>query len=451
MILAFTPSPLAIVLFLLFSMMKKLLLFVTAALPVFGFAQSPLTGVSLSPEGFPYTFSNLPAFFTEVTQACPGSVVYGNGGWYDADTLAGNVPGFASLLTGNTPTPYNYTDMITLGWGTWPNALLSPQGGVNDWTNSTTRALFLQTCARTADQHPAYLFVGNEVSFYLEDDSLDYPNWISLYSQAYDTIKAHSPQTKVGTVFNYEHISGNGHNMVPQWMGSHWHALMAMDTSKMDVVGISSYPFLQYDSANVVPNSYYQPLFDSIGNKPVVITETGWPADDFGISPWPCSPQLQLDYINKLSAMTAGHNVEAMNWLFQYYLMDYSNSINNLVFCSVSLYDSTGVPRPALSAWQSHCAVLGEPSLQTTKEWTITAQPNPFTTTTQLLIDDPQDNQSVQLHLYDVNGRIVREENIGLARSIELSREGLSDGIYFFRLQNSRNETLSTGKLIIRE
>ncbi|TND10281.1 MAG: hypothetical protein FD123_529 [Bacteroidetes bacterium] len=428
--------------------LQKFIPLVFLLVPSGAYSQAPLTGFSLSPEGFPFTFDSLPQFFTEVTQNCPGSVIYGSARWYDSASAAGNVPAVAGLISGSTPTPYNYTSMVTLGWATYPSTLyLDPQGGANNWTNAATRSLYLQTLASTADQNPAYLFVGNEVNFYIETDSLDYLNWVSFYHEAYDTIKAHSPQTKVGTVFNYEHLSGNGDNLNPiPWTAPHWSALTLIDTAKMDVVAVNTYPFLQYLDVNSVPNNYLQPFFDTVGNKPVVITETGWPADDFGLAPWGASPAEQSAYVNKLFTMISGQNVEAVNWLFLHYMMDYNQTIEDAVFCSISMYDSTGVAYPAYALWQSHCAITAAPEIPAAGN-EITIAPNPFSHTATITLSENSSGVN-QFFLFDALGKKVRTSSF-TGQSATCARENLSPGFYFYRVTDENGKLLGKGKLVI--
>ena len=45
--------------------------------------------------------------------------------------------------------------------------------------------------------HPAYLGLGSEVNTYANAYPEDYPNYLSLYQDVYDQIKAESPETQV--------------------------------------------------------------------------------------------------------------------------------------------------------------------------------------------------------------------------------------------------------------
>ena|GEM_PF-2333043 len=412
-------------------------------------AQFPQIGCSLSPEGFPQSFDSIPSYLVEMTQNCPGGIVYASGKWYDTTITAGTAPGLTALC-GIQPSPFNFTDAITLGWATWPVLYLNPQGGPNNWTNTLTRSLYLQAIAQSADSMPAYFFIGNEVNFYYPQDSIDYLNWVSFYEDAYDTIKAHSPQTRVGTNFNYEHMAGLGTNIVG-WTTPYWQAYTLIDPNKIDVVGMNVYPFFRYDSVADIPGTYLDPLFNLVGNKPVLFNETGWPADSFpGVPSWICSETEQVNYVSKFFSLIAPHsNVEGANWLFLHYMMDY-NSPEEKLFCSISLYDSLGVQRPAYQSWFSHCQVLSAPGNQAAASWKLTAQPNPFSTQTILRLEGPSEISDLDLEftLYDVAGRQVRREKIA-TREWSLSRDGSGSGLYFYRITGTQGALLTSGKLVI--
>lgn len=399
-------------------------------------------GYGISPAGFPATYSQLGTFFTEVANTCGGGVVLGNGSWRDSLNGSGNIPGLAKLLCANQPSPFGYTDMLVLGWATYPTLYLdAPTNSTNNWSNINTRALFLNTLKNTADSlHPTYFFIGNEVNFYWQQDSLDFINWSAFYSQAYDTIKKYSPASKVGTVFNYEGISGKG--VLAGMNTQYWNALNAMDTSKMDVIGFTVYPFLNSTTANAVPATYLDGLFNHVGNKPVCITETGWPADSTQPGAlWASTPTEQVNYVNKLFSLVNGRNVESINWLYLNYLMMNSPSVN--IFKSICMRDSLGNDRPALSLWLNNCPTTSAAE-NNLSEAGFSVYPNPandrITVSLEIL------SAEATITISDVVGNsVVRTRVKDLNTTIDMSM--LSKGIYFITV-NYGGKTVT--KKIIR-
>lgn len=419
-------------------------------------AQSNYTGrlgYGVSPLGHP-DFSQFGVFLQEVSNTCNGGVVYANGSWRDDITKSGNIPNLNNIICQLQPSPYNYVDMVNCAWATYPelylNVLSNP---TNNWTNSDMKTLFLQMLINTADSlHPAYVFIGNEISMYWEQDSLDYLNWVSFYNQAYDSIKAHSPNSKVGTTFNFEHLSGNG--ILTGWSTPYWNAFDIFDTSKLDIIGLTVYPFFNYQHANDVPLNYLAPIFSRIGNKPVVIAETGWPGDSL-IGSWYASSLEQVNYVNKIFNIISGRNVEVVNWLFLNYWMEPSDSAVVKLFKSVALRDSLGNDRPALAEWLIHCNNNIVKENNNSEE--ISIYPNPFSNSTTLeIINNKAQNNNYDITIFDVFGKTVYQSTINKSTPLSFGEGSgvrsiinlnLPNGMYLLQIKN--DNFIQTKKLEI--
>ena len=163
--------------------------------------------------------------------------------------------------------------------------------------------------------------------------------------------KAVSPDTLVGVVFNYEHMSGHG--SLNAWTTSYWGAYTAHNASKIDIVGITTYPFFDNANASSIPSTYYNDLFSHIGTKPIAITETGWSsAHATGYTPsWNASTTQQTDFISKLEYLLSGRDVAICELVVSKYhdkLLQLRFPLEN--FGNVSLVDSSGVEKPAFAA-----------------------------------------------------------------------------------------------------
>jgi hypothetical protein len=192
-------------------------------------------GVSLSPQGIslaglPADPAALRAFYAEVG-SIEGSAVLWNGAWRD-DALdgsdAGTVPRAALAVTHQAATTC-FVPVSVFGWCSGGTPLIKlPANLTNDWTNAEARRQYTSMLQRfAAAEHPPFVFLGNENDFYFERAPEDYANWLTLYNQTYDAIKAASPTTQVGPVFNYEHLAGVG--ALNGWTVAHWQALDAHD------------------------------------------------------------------------------------------------------------------------------------------------------------------------------------------------------------------------------
>ncbi|MEK7258091.1 MAG: T9SS type A sorting domain-containing protein, partial [Bacteroidota bacterium] len=77
----------------------------------------------------------------------------------------------------------------------------------------------------------------------------------------------------------------------------------------------------------------------------------------------------------------------------------------------------------------------------------VIAYPNPFENSTRLKISG-LDGQALRLRLFDARGALQRETEF-LAPEIEVKREGLASGFYFFSIEKE-GEQVGSGKLILR-
>jgi hypothetical protein len=421
-------------------MKKRMLIFCSSLMLINGAVFSQWSyngklGYGFSPKGHPLDYSLMADFLEEVANTCDGGIVLANGSWRETFNSSGYIPQFQKDISLLQPAYFNYVDMLVFGWGTptQPYTLFLdvPGNSTNNWTNADAKTLFLQMLIHAADSlQPSYLFVGNEISFYWEQDSTDFYNWLNFYYQAYDSIKAHSPATMVGTVYNYEHLSGNGFQI--GWNTPYWNSLFALDTSKIDILGITLYPFFEYQEAQDVPNNYILPIFNFWGNKPLAITETGWPTDSL-LANWYCSPQQQVEYVNKLFSMIENHdNVEVVNWLFLYYLIDISSNENKLA-ASIAMYDSLGNPQPALPLWLSHCTSTRNSELQINTN-DLTVYPNP--SAGALTISTIFEMQEAEVEIYSISGKSVFKQTEIAGKEVRIASISLVQGMYFLRLFN---------------
>jgi hypothetical protein len=316
---------------------------------------SYLRGFALSPQGFPDDYSGLPQFFAEVGQLGRATVKW-NGPWRD-DVTGGSNAGTApngALAVAGAAGMYGFTPVLVFGWRTGAELHIKvPADSRNDWSNTEAARLYREMLAAFARAHrPPYMFLGNESDFYYEQDPTDYERWLAVYADAYVAIKQASPATRVGPVFNHEHLAGRG--ALNGWTTAHWPALERHDLARVDIVGLSVYPFLQHKTPAEVPAGYLDALVSRIGGKPIAVTETGWPAEAPASPavPWTASAQAQVEFVSSFFALIAGKDVRLANWLFLYQPVPPAMpSLERQLFDSIALREPDGAARPAHAAW----------------------------------------------------------------------------------------------------
>ncbi|MCL4257615.1 MAG: hypothetical protein KJZ53_03690 [Anaerolineales bacterium] len=314
-------------------------------------APAILKGYGISPLGFPGDFSQYPQFLAEVASLPNGAVMF-NGAWRDAAATSGQPPQAAQGLM-QAAAQYSFTPIIVFGWRSSATQLHLdvPANPVPDWSNLEARALFLQMLVEfAAEHHPPYLFLGNENDDYYIAQPQDYMRWLEFYDQAYDAIKAVSPATQVGPIFQYERLAGLG--TLNGWDQAHWGALDAHDLTRLDILGITLYPWFSAATPEELPDDYLAPLLQHAGATPIAITETGWPAETPGLqAPWHASSESQLRYVDALARITRPVDLRILNWLFINPINASPDSLEVQLFGSISLRDQAGEPRPVYQTW----------------------------------------------------------------------------------------------------
>ncbi len=305
-------------------------------------------GYGISPVGFPQDYSKFQNFLADVGSLSNSGVMF-NGSWQESE--AGEIPATAIAVIEQAEV-YGYTPIIVFGWRSEEDLHIRvPSNPTNDWTNAEAKQLFMDMLVEfAANYHPPFLFLGNESDAYFISNPDDYARWVSFYNEAYDVIKSVSPETRVGPIFQYERISGQG--SFSQWSTPAWGALEAHDLDRVDIFGFTLYPWLSVSTPEEIPADYFVPLTQHAAGKPIAVTETGWPADAFGQSvAWDATPDAQVRFVHALESLLLGLDVRVLNWLHYNQMTPGPETAGFAEFIGVSLRDEQGNPRPAYNAW----------------------------------------------------------------------------------------------------
>jgi hypothetical protein len=210
--------------------------------------------------------------------------------------------------------------------------------------------------------HPRYLGLASEINTYMDAHPDDAPNFVSLYNEIYQAVKAEAPDAQIFVTFQWEGLN----NLFGQIEAGHqpgkinWDQIEAFEPN-LDLWVISSYPFAAFQSGEAIPADYYSPLL-SRTSKPLAVAEGGFTSKPVG--PFSGTPQDQVAYLNAI------HNQIGSRLTFWVYLLlndfnldSYSklmrqqgqgNDVNTLgMFASVGLREFNGTPKPAMQVWDS--------------------------------------------------------------------------------------------------
>jgi len=190
--------------------------------------------------------------------------------------------------------------------------------------------------------HLEYLAIGVEVNIlYVKKSPEIFDEFVSFYKDAYDRVKQASPDTKVFTIFQLEHMKGaaylTGLEHPPQW------ELIKLFDEKIDIVGFTVYPFLGYTSVESIPADYYTEIANHT-SKPIAFTEMGWPSN---LSLVNSSEQEQVRFLLNLLESVSEINIELF---IQSFLHD-THFSENYIFDTIGLKKNDGTEKLIYNYW----------------------------------------------------------------------------------------------------
>jgi hypothetical protein len=295
------------------------------------YVEGTLKGVSLSPRSF--TGDDFVAFFAKAAEA--GEVITWAGDWMDLvnDTAAKTHMALSGV--------FGYEPVILLNY-------LDPSTGESlRGLTPELREAYLASLTAFAEEHqPGYVAVGVEVnSVYLKSPD-DYPPFVGFFQEAYDAVKAVSPDTVVFTVFQLERMKGlngglfGGENdpSASQWG-------LIDDFPSTDIVAFTSYPCLAFGDPSEIPGDYYTEIL-SHTSKPIAFVELGWFRD--GFPGWESDVSEQAEFIDRFFLLTEETEPVMVIWSFLYDV-DAAQP-----FDSMGLLDYDETSTEAWDAWTSH-------------------------------------------------------------------------------------------------
>ena len=207
--------------------------------------------------------------------------------------------------------------------------------------------------------HPRYLGLASEINTYMDAHPDDAPNFISLYNEIYQVVKAEAPDTKIFVTFQWEDLN----NLLGQIEPGHqagqinWDQIEAFEPN-LDLWVISSYPFIN----KTIPVEYYTPLLTHT-SKPLAVAEGGYTSKMVG--QFNGTPEDQTAYLNAIHSQIGSRLTFWVYLLLEDFNFDSyskymkaqgvgSTDVNTLgMFTAVGLANSDGTPKPALTLWDS--------------------------------------------------------------------------------------------------
>ena len=251
-------------------------------------------------------------------------------------------------------TPINFLrDSLADGAG---NAPLGPDWAARDFDDPVVIDAFMAHARwlieRTA---PSYVNYAIEANLLFEKAPQRWDAFLRLLEAVYPTLKAEFPDIRFFVSIQLDAISA-----APESQLGAIRQLLPYS----DLVAVSTYPFISQRGVDAIPSGFLSDVRDMAPEKPLAISETGWPAEDLG-DPYPqtvvATPGDQRDYLAWLLDECERLGCVFVNW---FVVRDYdalfdevfgpqnSLSATGRIWRDTGLYAGDGSERPALGLWR---------------------------------------------------------------------------------------------------
>ena len=194
---------------------------------------------------------------------------------------------------------------------------------------------------------PPYFGMGVEIDTFYRKNPGDFDDFVSLFNETYDAIKAVSPETRIFTTFQLERTKGlrggifGGKNDASK---NNWDILTKF--AKADLIAFTTYPGFIYKDPADIPADYYTSIRKYTA-KPIAFTEIGW-SSSAGIKGWESSEAEQKRFVERFFALIDGvDEIELAVWIHLY------QQSTAEPFGAMALYRADSTPKRAWGTWVS--------------------------------------------------------------------------------------------------
>lgn len=225
------------------------------------------------------------------------------------------------------------------------------------FNDNLVKQAFLNHCIKIYEYFkPDYLCVGIEVNLLMSNSPHLWEQYKELQQFIYDSFKVLYPNSRII-------LSVTGFDLIDGLTNSdHLNQIRAINDIQLycDMVGFSLYPYLTNLLTDPLPGDLLDRIF-KMTTKPVCVTETGYPAQEFSISNPPVtflgSEQKQYDYLKMLFSSAQTNNAK---FIINFVLRDYDSLWIELgspedvtkLWRDTGLWDENGNERLSLSLWK---------------------------------------------------------------------------------------------------
>jgi hypothetical protein len=239
-----------------------------------------------------------------------------------------------------------------------------PAGWEASFANPDVRAAFTNfTLWVVREFSPRYLGLASEINTYLDAHPDDAENYINLYREVYDRVKAEAPETQMFVTFQWDDLNNMfasaAEGRRPRQVN--WDQVEAFEP-RLDLWAISSYPYFAFPDGAAIPADYYTPLLERT-DKPLAVGEGGWTSRPVG--PLGGDEQDQVAYLQAIHdqlgerlafwvyLVLSDFNLDSYREIMQAQGTQEGDIETLGMFAAVGLQQFDGTPKPALAVWDA--------------------------------------------------------------------------------------------------
>lgn len=207
---------------------------------------------------------------------------------------------------------------------------------------------------------PDYFAMGIEVNLLYNENPSEWEAFMELHRETYTALKARYPELPIfASVLGVAFLDGYRDEDDPMKQRE----LLADILEYSDYYAISIYPYLTSLLTTPIPDTMWDDLL-SLSDKPIAITETGYPAQPFtildGALTFEGTEEKQEAYIRRLFQEA---NAREFEFVINFIIRDYDTLYEQIdggdlekLWRDTGLYDEDGQPRLALETWRGWLA-----------------------------------------------------------------------------------------------
>lgn len=211
-----------------------------------------------------------------------------------------------------------------------------PPGFVGSFGDPATRARLLADVLMLAQAKPEYLVLTTEANLMHRFNPVEFEHYRSLHTQAYQLVKATSPNTRVGASFLY----------------SLWYADFHIDQvdvpaklQPVDFIAFTTYPEWliregHFNTIADIPPQWYGAARVAYPNAAILFSEVGWASKVRG------TPELQQEFLRNLPRLMSLARPELVTWAVLHDVEYYTRAL--LTPEATAFLESIGVDIDAL-------------------------------------------------------------------------------------------------------